>query len=118
MQSLLDVPAVGTTTIHGEGASGEEPPSDTRILLLAAVPYIAGVATHVVNGMHSHRVHERRWVLSIVQAAQSTKPAAVPAGCQAGHAAAAKTGLWGIYDICRHQLLEGWSEVCCRWTPF
>lgn len=57
VHSLMDVPASDKTT-HTEAAHVS---NDTRILLLAAVPYVAGVATHVVNALHSHRVNERRW---------------------------------------------------------
>jgi hypothetical protein len=57
VHSLLDAPAAERTAAHAES---EGVTSDTRILLLAAVPYVAGVATHVVNALHSHRVNERR----------------------------------------------------------
>lgn len=56
VHSLLDVPAAETAAY----TESEHVASDTRILLLAAVPYVAGVATHVVNALHSHRVNERR----------------------------------------------------------
>jgi hypothetical protein len=55
----LDAPAAAEgATAHTES---ELVANDTRILLLAAVPYVAGVATHVVNALHSHRVNERRY---------------------------------------------------------
>lgn len=57
MHSLLDVQPASDHAPHHES---ESVPNDTRIMLLAAVPYVAGVGTHLVNAMHSHRVHERR----------------------------------------------------------
>jgi hypothetical protein len=63
VHALLDVPA-SDNAAHTESAHMT---NDTRILLLAAVPYVAGVATHVVNALHSHRVNERRWVCDRLQ---------------------------------------------------
>lgn len=56
VHSLLDVP-VAEREAHSET---EHVTNDTHILLLAAVPYVAGVAAHLVNAVHSHRVNERR----------------------------------------------------------
>lgn len=55
VHALLDAPAAASSHPDGEYAS-----NDTRILLLAAVPYLAGVATHIVNALHSHKLNERR----------------------------------------------------------
>lgn len=56
VHSLLDVPA-GERSAEVES---EHVTNDTRILLLAAVPYVGGVAAHIVNALHSHKVNERR----------------------------------------------------------
>jgi hypothetical protein len=54
VHELLDVPTSN---------AAQQSAQQTHTMLLAAVPYVAGVATHVVNALHSHRVHERRWVV-------------------------------------------------------
>lgn len=63
VHALLDVPA-SDKAAHTESAHVS---NDTRILLLAALPYVAGVAMHVVNALHSHRVNERRWAVDGLQ---------------------------------------------------
>jgi hypothetical protein len=70
VHELLDVP-----TSNAAQASAQQ----THTMLLAAVPYVAGVATHVVNALHSHRVHERRWVLQAVWMTTQSHRAALKA---------------------------------------
>lgn len=55
---------------------------ESRVMLLAAVPYIAGVSTHVLNALHSNHAHERRYVRQLQ----------VAAGAGAGPAHAHTTG--------------------------
>lgn len=43
------------------GCTGESPAT----MLLIAVPYIAGIATHIANGLHSRRSAERRWHIAV-----------------------------------------------------